>query len=562
MTGSTLLLLPLIGACMFEDFDQDGVLRSEDCNDTDPSQGRPIPLHVDADRDGFGDAVTQLGCPGNVWLVDNALDCNDSDAGVNPDASEVACDSRDNDCDPATVDGPAGNLWGTWPTLQEAVHQAPEGSEIRVCASSLHENVVIDRPVDLRGAGPDRTLLGPAVSGMPVLQIHAPTTVSGITITGGVATRGGGVAIDVPEGRVALREVIVRGNRADDGAGVWLARGELEIHDAQLLDNHAERGGGVFAVSPDLPVRLVGVEASGNRADEGGGLWLDGTAHLRSADIHRNTATHGGGVWLDGSITGTDSRVSGNSALQGGGMWVTGEVSGLVVSGNDAAVGGGVSGGISLTLSDMHIADNVADSEQGGGGVFATGPAVLDAVRLIDNEALAGPGGGLRALQAAFWQGGSATGNYAASDGGGLHLARPSDLDAVTIEGNSAGRAAGGIFASCLGGLLGLRGGSMRDNEAPRGAALHLRGGRAHISGLSLVLNSAASGSGAIQLEVDACDDTSLTVGADVGWADNEPHDLALRRDDRGSTYVSIAPEEPFLCDTEQGGAGCPAPPE
>jgi len=50
---------------------------------------------VDADSDGYVEAVNEC-VPGG--------DCNDSDATVNPGATEVAYDGIDNDCDPATLD--------------------------------------------------------------------------------------------------------------------------------------------------------------------------------------------------------------------------------------------------------------------------------------------------------------------------------------------------------------------------------------------------------------------------------------------------------------------------
>ena len=39
------------------DDDGDGILAGEDCDDTDPSAGRAVTLHLDYDGDGFGDPV-------------------------------------------------------------------------------------------------------------------------------------------------------------------------------------------------------------------------------------------------------------------------------------------------------------------------------------------------------------------------------------------------------------------------------------------------------------------------------------------------------------------------
>lgn len=58
-------------------------------------------VYPDGDADSYGNpgAVNLLACPGEfpAGYVDNALDCNDSDPFINPDASEL-CDGIDNDC--------------------------------------------------------------------------------------------------------------------------------------------------------------------------------------------------------------------------------------------------------------------------------------------------------------------------------------------------------------------------------------------------------------------------------------------------------------------------------
>ncbi len=59
-----------------------------------------IDYYEDADGDGYGDAngTPVSACSEVEGYVDDASDCDDADAAINPDASEV-CDAIDNDCD-------------------------------------------------------------------------------------------------------------------------------------------------------------------------------------------------------------------------------------------------------------------------------------------------------------------------------------------------------------------------------------------------------------------------------------------------------------------------------
>ena len=80
--------------CNYVDDDCDGLI-DEDANGV--ALGLRVWLIRDADGDTFGAGPPVLLCPGDLG-ADNALDCDDTDAGIHPGATEV-CDGRDNDCD-------------------------------------------------------------------------------------------------------------------------------------------------------------------------------------------------------------------------------------------------------------------------------------------------------------------------------------------------------------------------------------------------------------------------------------------------------------------------------
>lgn len=81
-----------------------------DTGDTDTDSGT---WYADVDNDGYGNPdAPRTGSTQPAGTVDNALDCNDLDATIRPDAAEV-CDTIDNDCDGRTDDADDGLDIGT-----------------------------------------------------------------------------------------------------------------------------------------------------------------------------------------------------------------------------------------------------------------------------------------------------------------------------------------------------------------------------------------------------------------------------------------------------------------
>jgi large repetitive protein len=81
---------------------------------TDPSTSVDASTwYSDVDGDGYGDASnSSVSCSAPLGTVSESSDCDDTDASVNPGASEV-CDSVDNDCD-GFVDPSTSVDAGTW----------------------------------------------------------------------------------------------------------------------------------------------------------------------------------------------------------------------------------------------------------------------------------------------------------------------------------------------------------------------------------------------------------------------------------------------------------------
>ncbi|MCZ6708602.1 MAG: hypothetical protein O7A71_11720 [Chloroflexi bacterium] len=155
----------------------------------------------------------------------------------------------------------------------------------------------------LRGVGSGDTVIdGGGIERVLHLQAVAAASISvtieGVTIQGGVSlSDGGGIRADAGVD-LQLIDVIVTGNSAANGGGIFTAGEALSLSDTEIVANSsARRGGGVAAVSGS--VAIEGSLIEGNDAGtEGGGF------HLRTAvtefslvdsDVRLNTAVDSGG---------------------------------------------------------------------------------------------------------------------------------------------------------------------------------------------------------------------------------------------------------------------------
>ena len=225
----------------------------------------------------------------------------------------------------------------------------------------------VDNVADWFADDPDRDGLGGGIWNESGTLVLVQATLQG-NVARGLREQGGGLA---NEGSAFVEETVFTGNRSGGGGGLAAIRGELVLHRVTLGDNVADStnfvqapaggGGGLLLTSGN--VRGTQTIIDGNLAEEGGGVFVAG-GHLEliGGAVLNNAAARGGGVIADiadpqtptwvamvqTTVHANDAEIIGGGVLQRAGL---------------------------ITMAGVTLADNVAGDSPGvhvDGGVFAT----------------------------------------------------------------------------------------------------------------------------------------------------------------------------------------------
>ncbi|MCH5151474.1 MAG: DUF1542 domain-containing protein [Clostridiales bacterium] len=148
------------------------------------------------------------------------------------------------------------------------------------------------------------------------------------TISANEATTGGGVYVN--GGTYALSAGNVIENKAVNGAGVYVAGAttKFSFTGGTISANEAsENGGGVYLASGGFTMSHANAKINGNKAVDGAGVYVaGGTFAFSAGTISANVASEsGGGVYANGGTSNfTGGTISGNTATDGfgGGLYV------------------------------------------------------------------------------------------------------------------------------------------------------------------------------------------------------------------------------------------------
>ena len=319
-----------------------------------------------------------------------------------------------------------------------------DGGTLAIIDASITDNVANRAGGGIEStAGTTTNLTSVALDGNTAgpTDTAAPGNGGGFHITGnGNATVTGGTA----NANIAGAE----GGALWNGSGTMLVDGTI-ISENTAQGNDADNGGGgIFNAGGTVTVQndtIVMDNTATGTSGSGGGILNDGgVLTVTSSEITGNTASRaGGGVESTAGSTTTfdtitlNENTAGPSPGNGGGFHITGAgdatITGGTANGNIATAEGGAlwNGAGTMTISGITIDSNTAegpDADNGGGGIYnLSGTVNISGTTTISNNAATGTAG---------------------SGGGILNQGTLVATDQLTLTGNVANRAGGGIEAT------------------------------------------------------------------------------------------------------------------
>ncbi len=305
-------------------------------------------------------------------------------------------------------------------TIQEAINAANNGDTVLVAPSKYYENInyngknitVASHFLTTNDTSYiSQTVIDGSQNGHVVEFLSgedSTAVLTGLTITNGYMSEGNGGGIICLNSNPTFSHIMVVNCEAESGGGIYfqnshsrliqssiysnvfeLNGGGIAVEDSSVIiishchinENRDGRfGGGVFIQDYSI-ITLLNTEIAFNYASAyGGGIYVHdhSTATIMNVDIYNNGAYYfGGGIFSlsninYGNFIITDSIIRDNFANKwGGGIFCySGDIYNVVISGNQALKGGGITYAndwAPLYVTNVSIIGNSADS---GGGFY------------------------------------------------------------------------------------------------------------------------------------------------------------------------------------------------
>jgi CSLREA domain-containing protein len=300
-------------------------------------------------------------------------------------------------------------------------------------------------------------------NGGAIAMVSGRVTINECTFTENEASSGGGAVYLFLASVATATNSTFSNNTAATGGAIAGRGSNLSIRRSVFSGNLAHAEGGAISTSGAAVSSVQDSTLSSNSAARGGAIHSRTSINIQSSTLQANIARESNGGALNvvsGILTLSDSRVLSNmAALTGGGIEASRPIlRGCLIRGNSAqSIGGGIAiiaGGF-FTIENSVIASNSASV---GGGISGGGTITGSS---IEGNIATDLGGGI-------FGGGdiissTISGNRAGGDGGGIRLAGIANLTSVTVVNNRAASGAG-VFAPPTGTNLTSRNSIFADN--------------------------------------------------------------------------------------------------
>eukprot|EP00026_Physarum_polycephalum_P000636 Phypoly_transcript_00637.p1 GENE.Phypoly_transcript_00637~~Phypoly_transcript_00637.p1 ORF type:complete len:1406 (+),score=212.85 Phypoly_transcript_00637:35-4252(+) len=274
------------------------------------------------------------------------------------------------------------------------------------------------------------------------------------------ASRGGGVFASY--GSLNLFVPDVESNSANEtGGGVHVEFAMVDIQAGRIQTNEAPIGGGVYHFgAPDGNLSLISVLVQGNSATQGGGLYLAAAANVFAVNCTGNSAGSTGGcaAVYDAQAQFTKCYVSTNTAPYGGGIGIVGYVRRADVTVTNSSIFGNLAmtrgAGLDATSANLEIVEfssiynNTCLSS--GGAISLTDTSLYINSSKIEGNYAYGNGGGISSIKSmSILQQISIHNNSANLYGGGYYASQSALFSTLSeFVGNNAIHGGGLYFAS------------------------------------------------------------------------------------------------------------------
>ena len=291
---------------------------------------------------------------------------------------------------------------------------------------------------------------------------------------------------------------IITGGRANNGGGIYVD-GELVLDECLITGNTADNGGGIYVRGGSLTVNN-GAVIEANKAKNGGGIYnLNGSVTInKGVVIEENEAeNYGAGIYNEKSAVMDGCVIENNkSSFVGGGICNrpkgTLEVKNSTITLNTAEDwGGGISNSGTATLKSTEITHNM--NTRNGAGIDNIKDLTLEDCEISGNSCSESGGGIMSSGSSTLtFIGNNRIGeNYALKGGGVYATMKKLELDHVTIENNTASSFGGGIYYS---GKLVLKNVSITGNaggdEAKNAGGIYMGSGDLELAGGKTIISS------------------------------------------------------------------------